>query len=86
MNKQQLDTVVGLIGGCETALITMADYLSSLNLLDKQALANHFDATATNLDANIQHRHLLEMVLRQVASGLRSTSASDQSSIQALFH
>lgn len=86
MNDQQLKTVVALITGCECALITMAEHLASLNLLDQEALAKHFDAAAGALDANIQQRETIGFVLRQVASGLRQNAMPDQAAITTLLH
>jgi hypothetical protein len=86
MTPQQLEIITGLIGGCEIALVTMADYLAKLDLLDKEALANHFNATASGLAEDIRARKIIEMVLRQIANGLRSTQDVDQASIRNLFH
>lgn len=86
MEQQQFEIIAGLIAGCEAAMITMADHLSRLNVLDKAALADHYDATAAALDENIKQRQLIQMVLRQVAQGLRALKPNDPDAIQKLFH
>lgn len=86
MEKQDIETVASLVIGCQLALVTMADYLAKLNVLDRADLANHFDATAAALDADIKNRIMVEMTLRNVAAGLRSQPPKDQDAITALFH
>ncbi len=86
MTKEQLQIVVGLITGCQTAMITMADHLSRLDVLDKAALADHFENTAAAIPEATQQRELIALVLRQVAQGMRSVKASDPDAIQKLFH
>ncbi|AYR25781.1 hypothetical protein [Herbaspirillum rubrisubalbicans] len=85
MEKQQLDKLVGLIGGCETAIVTLADCLHKAGVLDKEALSAHYDATAHALPQEIPHREVIQMVLGHIARGLRS--AKDQEDlIGTLFH
>lgn len=87
MTEEQLKIVVGLIAGCEAALVTMADYLAKTTGLDKENLAQHFEATAVGLPQDIQQRHLFQMVLQQVAGGLRSSGgASAQDELRQVLH
>jgi hypothetical protein len=86
MNSEQLKTIVGLIAGCEATVVTMADYLSKLDLLDKASLAEHFENTAQHIPEETQQRQLIALVLRQVAMSLRSVKPTDPDAMQKLFH
>lgn len=86
MKKQQIEVISSLIGSCQLALVTMADYLAKLNLLDKNDLANHFDATAAALEAGMKDRALVELTFRKIAAGLRSQPVENPNAISDLLH
>lgn len=86
MTDAQLKIIVGLVTGCQTAIITLTDYLSKIEALDKTDIAQHFENTAFNIPIETQQRELIRMVLQQVAQGIRSVKPSDPDPIEQLFH
>lgn len=86
MEKQQIAVISSLIGACQLALVTMAEHLAKLNLLDKNDLANHFDDKAAALETGMKDRALVEVTLRQIAAGLRSQPVENPNAISDLLH
>ncbi|VVD74626.1 hypothetical protein PHO31112_00770 [Pandoraea horticolens] len=87
MTKEQLNVIVGLLAGTQTAVVTLADYLSKSGVLSKSDLAQHFSATVTGLPEEMNNRALIAMVLRQISDGLNAVqdqTAEDQ--IRKLLH
>ena len=87
MTKEQLDAIVGLLVGTQTAIVTLSDYLSKTGVLNKDELSTHFSATADLLPSDLQNRSLIAMILRQVSSGIASTQENNpEAEIRQLLH
>lgn len=87
MTKEQLNVIVGLLAGTQTAVVTLADYLSKTGMLSKPDLAKHFSTTATGLPEEMHNRALIATVLQQISDGLNAVqdqTAEDQ--IRKLLH
>jgi hypothetical protein len=87
MTKEQLDVIVGLIAGTQTAIIVLAAALKHNGVpLDLGALAAHFDRSAEAVPTGARNQKLISMVLRHVATGLRDPGVNPAEEISRLLH
>lgn len=87
MSEEQLNTIVGLIGGLEVAVLHLANVIAESGAVDKQALAASFEATANGVPPGVMNRDLLVRPLLHIAAGLRGAAVPDSSEhLRKLLH
>lgn len=75
MDKAQLETVVGLLSGMQTAVVHLSNVLCLHTGITPEDLATSFEETGAAIPAEVRNRELLQIVLHQVASGIRGSGA-----------
>lgn len=78
MNKEQMDTVVGLLSGMQTAVVHLSNVLCVHTGVSPDDLATSFEETGEAIPADVKNRQLLQLVLRQVAAGIRGSAAGEE--------
>ncbi|MEX0732880.1 MAG: hypothetical protein WED00_05865 [Aquisalimonadaceae bacterium] len=72
MTKEQLEVIVGLVAGVETAIVTLAKGLEAQGVIrDSQSLVTLFEDQAAALPNDVRNKELIALVLKHVATGLR---------------
>lgn len=72
MTDQQLKTIVGLVSGMQTAIVHLSGVVAAHNGISFGDLAASFEKTGESIPEGVQNRELVQLVLRQVAAGVRS--------------
>lgn len=78
MTDKQLEVIVGLMAGMQTAIVHMANVLAKSANINHEDLATSFEETAEAIPAEVKNRALLQIALRQVASGMRNSGAGPE--------
>lgn len=78
MNQQQLNVIVGLLAGMQTAIVHLSNVVAENTGVNREDLATSFDATAEAIPAEVNNREFLQLSLRQVASGIRNSGAGKE--------
>ena len=89
MNDKQLETIVGLFGGLQNALIAVVDKLGNQQPEKRAEMAAHLRASADHVPSDIKQRELFVMVLKQLALGLESVQGTNPeiaAEIKRLLH
>ena len=73
MTKDQLQAIVGLLTGTQAAVTHLANVLCNKVGISHENLAKSFEETASAVPAETLNRDLIQVSLRQVASGIRDT-------------
>ena len=82
MTEKQLDTIIGLIAGLQTAVVHLSNTLVAHTDLSRAAIAQSFVATAENVPEQARNRALIQLTLRQIASGIESSNMGDEADLQ----
>lgn len=89
MEKAQMEVIVGLFAGLQTAIVHMCKLMESNGLASSEQLAQSFRGTAEGLPDTVHLRPLVQLVLMQIASGIASTQPMEQDAadqIRELLH
>lgn len=78
MTEQQLNVIVGLVAGMQTALVHLSNVVARHGGISPEELAGSFEATAEAVPAETLNRALIQMALQQIASGVRSSNAGPE--------
>lgn len=78
MNNEQFRTIVGLMSGMQLCIIHLAKVVAHKTEIDIDSLATSFEETAANVPANVADRELFQTAARQVAAGLRDSTAGPE--------
>lgn len=75
MTKEQLETIVGLIAGMQTAVVHLSNVMCLRTGITPDDLARSFEETGAAIPEGARNRELMQLVLRQVAAGIRGSGA-----------
>ncbi|MDD5391162.1 MAG: hypothetical protein PHD37_17635 [Gallionellaceae bacterium] len=75
MTEKQLQVIVGLLAGMQTANVHLANVLCHKTGISHDDLASSFEETAEAIPASVANRELMQIVLRQISSGIRNAGA-----------
>lgn len=78
MNKEKMEIIVGLLSGMQTAVVHLSNVLCVHTGITPDDMATSFEETGEAIPADMKNRHLLQLVLRQVAAGIRGSSAGGE--------
>ncbi len=78
MNPQQLQVIVGLMAGMQTAIVHLSNMLSYKTGISREEMAISFEETAAAISAEVNNRELMQLALRQVALGIRNSGAGEE--------
>jgi len=76
MTKEQLETLVGLLSGMQTAIVHLSNIVAKQSNIPLDDLANSFVQVGENIPLDVPNRHLIQLALKQVASGIQSSSGN----------
>lgn len=89
MEKAQMEVIVGLFAGVQTAIVHVCKLLEGSGLGTSEQIAESFRGTADGLPETVHMRPLVHMVLMQIASGIASSQPMQQEAtdkIRDLLH
>lgn len=88
MTDKQLQTIVALLAGTQLAIVHLSNTLCQKGGINHDDLAQSFEQTGENIPESVANRELQQMILKQIASGIRNSSAGPdyESLIQRLLH
>jgi hypothetical protein len=87
LEDKQLETIIGLFAGMQTALVHLCKTLENKGVATSAELQQSFEATANALPEDLANRQLAQVVLRQIAAGLASPmSAPPEDGIRKALH
>lgn len=75
MNKEQIEAIVGLLSGMQTAIVHLSNVICIRTGATQEDLATSFEETAEAIPAEVRNRELIQISLRQVAAGIRNSGA-----------
>lgn len=78
MTEKQLQVIVGLMAGMQTAIVHMANVLAEHAKISHEDLAASFETTAEGVPPEAMNQALIQLALRQVASGIRDSAAGPE--------
>ena len=78
MTDQQLQTIVALITGMQTSIVHLSNLLASTTSISHEDIAASFEATADAIPDEVKNKQITQLVLRQVAGGIRNSQAGEQ--------
>ena len=88
MTKEQLEIIVGLFAGVQTALVHLVNTLDSKGVLARGEIAASFRDTANAVPAEVRNREQVVLVLNQLARGIESSNYGPElvAEIKRLLH
>jgi hypothetical protein len=88
MTDKQLQTIIALLAGTQLAIVHLSNALCQEGGINHEDLAQSFDQTGEKIPASVANREMLQLVLKQVAAGIRDSSAGSEYEelIQRLLH
>lgn len=78
MTEKQLQTIVALLSGTQLAIVHLSNTLCHQHGITTETIATSFEQTGENIPANVANRELQQLVLRQIAAGIRSSAAGPE--------
>ncbi len=75
MTENELKAISGLIAGMQLAIIHLANITADNNGISREDLASSFEATAALVTKETHNQTVIQLVLKQVASGMRFPAA-----------
>lgn len=78
MTDKQLQTIVALLSGTQLAIVHLSNTLCHHHSINPEDIAASFDQTGENIPTTTADRELVQLVLRQIASGIRGSSAGPE--------
>jgi hypothetical protein len=75
MTQQELDAIGGLFAGMQLCIVHLSNVIADRTELSREVLATSFEETAANAPEGTKNRELIQMAARQVAAGIRDSSA-----------
>lgn len=78
MTEKQLETVVALIAGMQTSIVHLSNVIASTSKISHEDIAASFEATADSIPDSVKNQKTTQLVLHQVARGIRSSQSGDE--------
>ena len=78
MTEKQLQTIVALLSGTQLAIVHLSNIIRHQHGISPEEIASSFEQSGENIPSNVADRDLIQMVLRQIASGIRGSSAGPE--------
>lgn len=75
MTNKQLETIAALLAGTQLAVVHLSNALCQSSGINHDGLAQSFEETGAGIPESIPNRELQQMILNQIASGIRNFSA-----------
>ncbi|MDD4930488.1 MAG: hypothetical protein PHP85_14625 [Gallionella sp.] len=88
MTENELKAISGLIAGMQLAIVHLANITADNNGLSREDVASSFETTAELVPKEANNQAVMQLVLRQIASGMRSpvVGAEYDALISRLLH
>jgi hypothetical protein len=86
MTKEQLEIIVGLFAGMETAIAHLVNSLESLHVISSVDIAASLRSTADTLPPERRNREHIALVLRQIALSIEKEPGALGDQIRRLLH
>lgn len=78
MTEKQLETIIALLSGTQLAIVHLSNTLCHQHGISPESVATSFEQTGEYIPQGVANRELQQMVLRQIAAGIRSSSAGPE--------
>lgn len=78
MTEQQLKIIVALLSGTQLAIVHLSNTLCRKHGISLETLASSFEQTGELIPQDVANREIQQMVLKQIAEGIRSSSAGPE--------
>lgn len=88
MTKEQLQVITGLLTGMQAATVHLANVICQQTGVSPEDLAESFESTSEAIPQDAANREPIQLVLRQIAAGIRNSNASYdwQSLVDRMLH
>lgn len=88
MTDKQLETIVALMAGMQASIVHLSNVIASTSKTSHEDIAASFEATADAIPDSVKNQKITQLVLQQVARGIRSSQAGEEWSglIARLLH
>lgn len=78
MTDKQLQTIIALLSGTQFAIVHLSNVIAHKQGISPEEIAKSFEQTVERIPPNAANRELIQTVLRQIASGIRGSSAGPE--------
>lgn len=78
MTEKQLQVIIGLVSGMQMTSVHLANVLCHKCGISHEDLATSYEETAALVPENVANRELIQLSLRQVASGIRNVGTGPE--------
>lgn len=78
MTEQQLQIIVSLMSGMQISIVHLANLLAATCSTNPEDIAASFEETANKIPEDAVNRTVIQLVLRQVAVGIRGSGAGEE--------
>jgi hypothetical protein len=78
MTEKQLQTIIALLSGTQFAIVHLSNILSQQHGISSEDIAASFEQTGENIPPTIANRELVQIVFRQIATGIRGSSSGPE--------
>lgn len=80
MNDEQLERIVAICMGLETAISHLATILESKGVASKSEIAQSFQATAMGIPQNVKAGPIIAVVLNRIAKSIEHSAQQSEES------
>ncbi|MBI5918998.1 MAG: hypothetical protein HY849_06455 [Nitrosomonadales bacterium] len=78
MTDKQLKRIYALFAGQQLALVHLSNTICREHKINPGDLAQSFDTTAEKIPESVANREVLQLVLNQIAAGIRGSQAAPE--------
>lgn len=78
MDEKQLQTIIALMTGMQTSIVHLSNIIASTSKISHEDIAASFEETADLIPDPANNKPVIQLVLRQVASGIRNSQAGEE--------
>ena len=78
MNPKQLELLTSMITGIQLAIVHLAKVVAHSSNVAPDAIATSFDDTAAAVPEGTVNREVVQMIVRQISSGIRNSEAGPE--------
>lgn len=78
MNKEQIAAIGALLNGMQVAIVHLSNIICIQTGARPDDIATSFEETAEAIPTEARHRESMQLVLRQVAAGIREAAAGEE--------
>ncbi|HEG4372762.1 hypothetical protein [Klebsiella oxytoca] len=85
MTKEQLDLIVAMLAGHQTATVHLSLLFAEQAGISKGLVADSFRRTAELLEQDVMNRDTIVTVLNQIAKGIDTSTTEQQKNIEEII-